>query len=528
MKKFLLILLLLALAGCKKDKPGPKQIPNAVKEKYKKEIKGIAIDSTEMADNPDSLLVEFYRLNNYETVWSQPEIRKAVIYMLAKCDVEDGLDPGDYYINKLQKYESHAALLSNRQKIDYDILMTRAMRRYIRHLSAGKLNPAALYRTWSLKRNVLNINELISGGISGDSLSAVVERAKPAHLLYKKLVAALQIVNEFPEDKDIKKIDTVYKFVRSDTSNCMIDIKKRLIFWKDMEPQDSLSKIYDRKTFAAMKKFQQRHGLAADGVIGKSTIKALNYTRDERKGQIIANLERWRWFPKDMSNHYIIINIPGYLLSVVKDGDTIEQKKIVVGKNKRRTPVLSSTFSNIIFNPTWTVPPTIIKEDLTPDATKDRSYFARKNLTIYDKKGKVVSPENWVPARAKSYRYVQKPGSDNSLGNVKFNFPSPFSVYLHDTNHRNLFVMHNRSFSSGCVRVENPLPLAAYMLNDSIKWSLAKIDTIVAHKKTVSVTLKDKIQIHQLYWTAWSENGKLIFRDDIYGLDPGLYYELRK
>jgi murein L,D-transpeptidase YcbB/YkuD len=519
-------LLLLAFSACKK-KAGPPHVSESEKAKYKKEVRGLAIDSVEMAENPDSMLVAFYRLNNFETVWNQPEIRKAVIYALGRSGIEDGLNPKNYAVDRLAYDETHFALLTAKGRIAHDILMTRAMRKYLRHLSRGRINPLSVYRNWDLKRRSLPINDLLSGGIAGDSIAEVIDIARPSSIVYKRLVAALGIIDSFPDDGNPKPMDTLHKIVRGDTAEIVPDIRKRLIFWRDMPPTESASKIYDHETARGIRAFQTRHGLYPDGVIGVSTIKALNYTKAERRGQILANLERWRWFPKDMGDHYVLINIPEYQLSVVKNGDTVQQRKIVVGKKSRRSPVLSSTFSNIVLNPTWTVPPTIIREDLTPDATKDRSYFARKNITIYERSGKVVPPANWNPARAKSYRYIQKPGDDNSLGNVKFNFPNRFTVYLHDTNHRDLFVMRYRSYSSGCTRVEDPLPLAAYMLNDSIRWPLDSIKKVVSTAKTTTIRLKQKINIHQFYWTAWSEGGKLIFRTDIYNIDPPLAAALR-
>lgn len=527
MKKLLLILILLILAGCKKDKPEVVPLAKPKVVKFKKEVRGFLIDSATLAEKQDSMLVDFYRMNGFETVWNKPEIREAMIYLLQKSADEEGLNPNDYSVGKLAVLEKNKQLLTTEKRIDYDVLLTKAVRKYLRHLSRGRINPISVYRTWDLKRNDFDTNNLLSGGISGDSISSVIEMARPKHIVYKKLLTALQIVNSFPEQKELTKIDTLLKIKRGDTSDVMPEIKRRLIFWKDMQPQDSLSKIYDRKTAQAIRKFQQRHKLVPDGVISKNTIKQLNYSRDDRKGQILANLERWRWFAHDFGENYFILNIPEYLLSVVKEGDTLEQKRIVVGKSVRKSAVLSSTFSNIILNPTWTVPPTIIERDLTPDATKDRSYFARKNISIY-KNGKLVKPENWIPSKSKGYRYVQKPGDDNSLGNVKFNFPSKFMVYLHDTNHKEMFVMRNRSYSSGCIRVENPLPLAAYMLNDSIKWPLDSIKKVVDTKKTTSITLKEKINIHELYWTAWSENGQLIFLPDIYDWDLRLADALRK
>lgn len=518
----------LLFVGCKKNEPEKPLAEPLEKSIFKKDVRGVAIDSVELVETEDSIVVDFYRMNGFETVWNKPEIRQAMIYMLSKAGEEDGLTPKDYAVKKLQAFEANKALLTTEKRIAYDILLTKSVRKYLRHLARGKVNPIAVYRTWQLTRNPFDTNRLLSAGISGDSLSAIVKMARPPHVMYKKLLTAWQLINQYPEDTDFQIVDTLLKIRRRDTSDVLPYIKRRLIYWKDMEPQkDSLSEIFDRRTQAAVIKFQKRHGLVPDGVISKGTIKQLNYSLDQRKGQIQANLERWRWFPHDMGAHHVILNIPGYILSVVKDGDTLEQKRIVVGKSVRKSPVVSSAFSNIILNPTWTVPPTIITRDLVPDATKNRGYFAYKNITIY-RDGKVVKPEDWIPSQAKKYRYVQKPGDDNALGNVKFNYPSRFMVYLHDTNHKEMFIMHSRSYSSGCIRVENPLPLAAHMLNDSIRWPLDSIKKVVDTKKTTSITVREKIYIHALYWTAWSDNGLLIFRPDIYDWDARLYNAVRK
>ncbi|RZJ30228.1 MAG: peptidoglycan-binding protein, partial [Flavobacterium sp.] len=486
MKKLLLVALLFSLACCKKHKPDAAPLAKPKEMKFKKQVRGFLIDSSDLAANKDSMLVDFYRLNGFETVWNEVEIRKALISVLAKSGDEEGLNPKDYSVARLQAFEKNIQLLTPERKIDYDILLTKAMRRYIRHLWRGKLNPNAIYRTWDIKRTAFNTNTLLSGGISGDSISSVIEMARPKSIIYKRLLSALQIINSYPEQKNFTKLDTLLKIKRGDTAVAVRDIKRKLIFWKDLAPQDSVSIIFDRKTSQAVRRFQQRHGLVPDGVIATGTIKQLNYSRDDRKAQILANLERWRWFAHDFGKDYVIINIPEYLLSVVKEGDTLEQKRIVVGRSVRKSAVLSSTFSNIILNPTWTVPPTIIERDLTPKASQNRGYFAAENISIY-RNGKPVSASEWIPSKAKSYRYVQKPGDHNSLGNVKFNFPSRFMVYLHDTNHRDLFVMHSRSYSSGCIRLENPLTLAEYMLNDSIRWPMDSIKKVVDTKKTTSI-----------------------------------------
>ena len=212
-------------------------------------------------------------------------------------------------------------------------------------------------------------------------------------------------------------------------------------------------------------------------------------------------------------------------MRLVKNNDTIETRRIAVGTIKRKTPILTSKLSDIVINPTWTVPPTILKEDLVPSARNNRDYFRRTNISIYDWSNNPISPQDWDPDNYTKYRYVQGPGDNNSLGNVKFNFPNSHMVYLHDTNHKNIFSRNNRSLSSGCVRVEDPLPLAEMLLNNS-RWSMDSIKSTISRLETTSVKMKDAVYIFQYYWTAWSENGHLIFRDDIYNLDKDLSKKL--
>ena len=300
-----------------------------------------------------------------------------------------------------------------------------------------------------------------------------------------------------------------------------------MIYWKELQPKDSLTPVYDEETAIALKKFQSRHGLAVDAKIGPGTIASLNFSKNQRTQQILVNLERWKWYPKQMGKEYIIINIPDYKLTLVNHYDTLRTHKVIVGRAKRKTPILSSKLTQVVFNPTWTVPPTILREDVIPAVLKSRSYLTKSNIKVYDRNGRIVSPYEWQLSQAKTYRYVQSPGTFNSLGMVKIIFPNRFSVYLHDTNHRDYFEKNDRSISSGCVRVENPLELTEYLLNDEVNWSLEKITETLQNERTKFVKIKKEVSFHLLYWTAWSENNKLIFRDDIYNLDANLYNQLR-
>ncbi|MDO9137303.1 MAG: L,D-transpeptidase family protein, partial [Lutibacter sp.] len=402
---------------------------------------------------------------------------------------------------------------------------TENLSRYVQKVSKGNLNPNKLYSNWELKENKINYKQLLLNFQKKDSFNFALNSASPNHIVYKRLKEALKIVNTLPKDA-FKKIEVKNKIVLNDSNPAMIEIKKKLIYWKDLKPLDSITAIYDEATELAVKKFQLRHGLGLDGVIGGGTLQALNFNKEDRKKQIIANMERWRWYPREFEDDYFIINIPDYTLRVVKNDDTIRTHKVIIGRPSRKTPVLSSKLTHLIFNPTWTVPPTILKNDVVPAAARNRNYFSSKNITIYDANNRVVSPWDWNASRSRNYRYVQSPGAANSLGLVKFMFPNRFTVYLHDTNTRGFFEKDIRALSSGCIRVQDPFELTAYILDDPEKWNLEKIDEAINTGKTSQVQIKKEVYIHIFYWTAWSENGILQFRDDLYSLDMDLYKKL--
>lgn len=527
MHRFVLIItLFLALTSCKNKDIAYTPITKNIKtQETKKGIKRYSVDSIFLATFENEKLLSFYRMNGFQTVWNTSENRNFITDEFSKAN-EEGLESKDYNPETLEKYDKKIKSLSEKEIVDYDIQMTISAQKYISHLTNGKLNPLDLYTDWDLQPNKFDGNQVLTDAINGDSLKVVIEKAKPNHIVYKKLKKALVLIDQFPIDT-LKKIEIAEKLKVNDTNPSLVDIKRRLIYWKDLKSPDSLTSIYDMETFKAVKKFQSRHGLAVDGVIGSGTIVALNTSKNARKEQIIANLERWKWFPKEMGEHYIIVNIPEYKLYTVFKKDTTRTHNIIVGTSKRKTPVLNSKLSYAVFNPTWTVPPTILKEDIIPATTKNRNYLAGKNITVYDKNGKEISASSWNPEKALNYRYVQSPGTYNSLGMVKIIFPNNFTVYLHDTNHREYFDKTNRSLSSGCVRVQNPLELTEYLLDDKTNWNLEKITETLKKEKTQSAKIKNEIYIHQLYWTAWSDDNTLQFRPDIYSLDNDLYAKLR-
>lgn len=511
------------LISCE-EKVQPPKIVQLPKIEITEAGKIIPIDSARIANIKDSSVIAFYQANLNNTFWLTDSNRKNITTLFNNLE-QDGLFSKDFDLKKIENSEENFENLTNSALVDYDVLLTENLSRYVQKVSKGNLNPKKLYSNWALKENNINFKTLLFNFQKKDSFGYALNAASPNHIVYKRLKTALKIINALPK-YDFKNIEIKNKIVLNDTNDALIEVKKKLIYWKDLKPLDSITPIYDETTEAAVKKFQMRHGLGIDGVIGSGTAGALNFTKEQRKKQIIANMERWRWFPRKFEKEYIIINIPDYSLRVVKNDDTIRVHKVIIGRPSRKTPVLSSKLTHLIFNPTWTVPPTILRKDVVPAALKNRNYFRSKNITIYDSNNRVVSPWHWNASRARSYRYVQSPGEENSLGLVKFMFPNRFTVYLHDTNTKGFFEKDIRALSSGCIRVQNPFELTEYLLDDPENWNLEKIEEAINTGETSQVQIYKDVYIHILYWTAWSENGILQFRDDLYSLDIDLYKKL--
>ncbi|AMO20093.1 L,D-transpeptidase family protein [Flavobacterium columnare] len=489
--------------------------------------------------------------------WDLDENRIALLEAIRKS-TEEGLNPEDYHYSELLRYED-SIILTLDQKENYHKLLTIALIKYSSHLKNGKLNANEIYSDWEITPKSIVTDSILTNILAKKQVDSLINESKPKHYIYKQLKKALLQINTMPNEvfDTIKPKPNEKLYFGLKNSSTIAKIKKRLRLWGDLKPNDTLfNKTFDENLQKAIILFQNRHGLQTDGRIGLGTLKALNYSKEYRRQQILVNLERWRWFPVDLGNNFLAVNLTDFQLQLVENNDTIKTYKVVIGQPKRKTPILSSKVDNIVFNPTWTVPPTIIKEDLIPAATKSRNYFYKSKIKIFNSKNKEISTYSWKPEDALSYKYVQDPGYNNSLGLVKINFSNKHLVYMHDTNHRELFINQYRALSSGCIRIEKPLPLAEYLLKDKLKkeyvkeeiiqknktkntvpiykkklievpvYSLAEIDTILQKKETKAVRVSQNFGIHFLYFTAWYAKETLQFRNDIYEYDSELYLRL--
>src|SRR5665213_4419901 len=283
------------------------------------------------------------------------------------------------------------------------------------------------------------------------------------------------------------------------------------------------STAFDSYVDAAVKRFQARHGIQPDGVLGASSYAALNIPAHLRLTQLANNLTRLKGFlAKPLPSRFVMVNIPAASVAVVDDGVVVQRHTAVVGQVDRPSPIVNSKITEINFHPYWTVPASIIKKDLIPLMQKDPTYLDTWKIRVYDKKGQEVPPTqvNWQTDDATNYMFRQDPGDQNSLGIVKINFPSPEGVYMHDTPHKGTFNGDYRFDSSGCVRIQNIRELIAWILKDNPGWTSEQVEAQLRGTDRLDVKVVNPVDLHWVYITAWSTTDGIVnFRNDIYNLD---------
>ena len=273
----------------------------------------------------------------------------------------------------------------------------------------------------------------------------------------------------------------------------------------------------------AVRRFQARHGLEVDALVGPATLRALNVSIEQRIDQIRVNLERTSGLLDGQGGDFILVNIAGFSVHVVQDGHTVWTTSIIVGDTENKTPVFRSTLKYVVFNPTWTVPRSIASEEMLPEIKQDPGFFDRGNYQLLNREGNIVEPSSvdWSAVHVENFRYtlVQQPGCSNALGLIKFVFPNEFSVFMHDTPEKWLFTKAKRTFSHGCIRVNEPFDLAEILLGRD-GWTRERIESQIESEETKTVSLSEPLPILLVYWTAVVDDlGIIHFYDDIYERD---------
>jgi murein L,D-transpeptidase YcbB/YkuD len=482
------------------------------------------------------LIPDYYEAHDYRRAWTNPANVDDLLRVIEDLR-KDGLLPRDYHRDALLRLKGRvqASRTPDPELLaDYDLLLMDAMLRMVYHMLVGKVDPERLDPNWNLSHDIQAVDPVaaIREALNSGALYEFLERIKPTDEYYVRLKKTLADYRAMEEAGGWKAIPEGAALKPGMSENRIPLIRQRLALTGDLpEREDRTSEVYDAELEAAVKRFQSRHRLTEDGIIGKGTLAEMNVPVASRIDQIRVNLERGRWVLQDMDPEYVLVNIAGFHTAHVRDGEFEFITRVQVGKPYRKTPVFKAQMKYLVFNPTWTVPPTILRKDVLPAIRRDPSYLKRKNMNVLTQSGKVVDPAtiDWSKYSDGKFPYIirQGPGPTNALGLVKFIFPNEHFVFLHDTPSKSLFDRETRTFSSGCIRVENPFELAERLLDDPVKWNRAEIDKVIQAKETKTVYLNRPMPVLILYWTAYvDENGQVHFIRDIYERDGAILEDL--
>lgn len=475
----------------------------------------------------NSQLARFYAARGYQPVWTKPAMTAELIQAILEAE-NDGLAADDYHIREIRELSSRPPSAPELQA-KYDLLQSDAFLTLAYHLRFGKVDPVSLDPNWNLsdpvRRSALEFR--LQEAVSAGRIGAVLDELRPRHQKYADLKKGLARYRAIARAGGWQKIPEGETFRPGARDRRIPQLRKRLQESGDFPGRVAdTSGVYTSVMADAVRRYQKRNGLEPDGVAGAATIRELNISAEERVDQIRLNLERHRWFISDIEPTYILVNIAGFTLNYVENGRYRWGTRVIVGQPYRETPVFKADMQYIVLNPEWVIPPTILAKDALPAIRKSRSYLERKKLRVIDSNGRVVSPSSidWSQYTASNfpYRLQQSAGDHGALGRIKFMMPNKHVIYLHDTPGKDLFEKSTRTFSSGCIRVENPLDLAELVLKDTLQWSRRNIEAAIATGKTTTVSLPRRIPVFLLYLTAVAEGEEVFFREDVYGRDGSL------
>jgi murein L,D-transpeptidase YcbB/YkuD len=535
---------------------------------------------------------DFYQAGGYSLAWiaittttapTQNQPTPQALAMIAALQAADkkGLSAEDYdglrWNERLARLAQPIPAASASDWMRFDLALTVSAMRYISDLHNGRISPQYFDYGLDVEPKKYKLAEFLrTRVVAAQDVAVVLQEVEPSHAAYRRAMAALaQYValakaggegDPLPIPADKVKPGDVYpalpqlaqrlRLLGDLPAEVQVTAATQSLVATPVAATPTLSatpttgttaatqtpaappkNVYEGELVNAVKRFQQRHGLLADGTIGKDTFLQLNVPLSHRVVQLQLALERWRWLPGDLHAPMIVVNIPEFTLHGYADDDdhqTLTMKTVVGKAPDHQTPVFTETMKFLIFRPYWNVPKSIIEKELLPAITKSTAYLDKHNYEVLDKSGEVI-PTDKVDAdvlrqlKAKHLEIRQRPGPANSLGTVKFLFPNEYDVYMHGTPEHKLFARAKRDFSHGCVRVEDPASLAAWVLNGNPRWTPQRIRGAMNGKEPMQVNLPREIPVFILYGTAWvEENGEVHFFGDVYGHDAQMESALAK
>lgn len=486
------------------------------------ELAGPSID---IAGYPvdNAAIRQFYEARGHQPLWIEGGAfngrARVLVEFLRQADHE-GLNPKDY-----QPLIASAATTDDLAALE--LALSAALVRFANDVTRGRVEPSKVGAEQVAYAPPVDAVALLTGASDAPDLRAYLESLPPTNPIYQGLRAALARYKEIAAGGGWPLIPAGGKLARGANSPSVPLLRQHLQLTGDLPVGDAGSTLYDEGVERAVKRFQARHGLRADGRVDAQTLAELNVPVQERIRQVAVNLERARWMPKSFGDAYVLVNTAAFKLDVVRDGKTVLDMRVVVGKPNSSTPVFSDQIEAVEVNPYWRVPKSIAVEEMLPKLRANPAgALAAQNMKVFAG-GKEVSPAVLVgwSGSVRSFPYLirQEPGAHNALGRIKFSMPNEFDIYLHDTPSKSLFNRNVRAFSHGCIRVEQPVTLAEVLLQPTGNWPRERINHAIAQGKNRMVPLAQPIPVHLAYLTVWADpDGSVQFRNDLYDRDPRL------
>jgi murein L,D-transpeptidase YcbB/YkuD len=477
------------------------------------------------------LVAKFYESRQFQPAWRDSARLDALVGALDDV-IDDGLDPADYHVDALRSYRLDVRMgtpLTAVDRANLDLIATDAFMLAAYHLYLGKVEPRKLSSQWNFSERPIEFDRglaQLSERLAAGQIRETFEAVRPGHVWYRwgrerlREYRAIRSAGGWPRVPDGPTLRPGIRDPRVPT------LRRRLLVTRDLAAVATAADDteFDPALQAAVRFFQERHGLTPDGAVGPGTLRTLNVPVEERIDQIRVNLERARWTLHEIKGEFVLVDVAGFDVSYFRDDKPIWSSKVVVGRDERETPIFRSTIAYVVFNPTWTIPPGILVKDKLPELQRDPGALKRMHIRVLDSSGHEVDPASidwrrYGPGRLPPYQFRQDAGPDNALGLVKIMFPNPYLVYLHDSPAKSLYEQDQRTFSSGCIRVQRPFELAELVLNDP-RWNQASIEQLVAAGETRTINLAKPVPVLILYWTAQPRpDGQVFFREDVYDRD---------
>ena len=490
-------------------------------------------------------VTNFYGPSGYALAWTRdgaPSPQAQALTLILQNAAAKGLDPEDYDASRwparLARLRPAVAKPAGRDLEIFDLALTVSGMRFISDLRIGRVNPKVFCFGLDTDLKKCDLADVLRRLATSGDVPSFVAALEPPFPRYRDLERALQTYLKLARQDDAEALPVTKKPVEPGTAYAGVPRLERLLrLLGDLPASAALSTgsgmdpsgMYQGALVEAVKHFQSRHGLEPDGRIGKSTLRELNTPLSHRVRQIELTLERWRWAPSSFSRPPIVVNIPEFRLRALNDRyeSELEMKVVVGGAYRHQTPVFADDMTHVIFRPYWNVPLSIQRAELVPKIAHDSQYLGQNEYEIVDARGGVqdgaVSGAVLAQLRSGKLAIRQRPGAKNALGLVKFMFPNQYNVYLHGTPAQALFSRPRRDFSHGCIRVEKPDELAAWVLRGLPEWTPDRIREVESGARTLQVNLKQSIPVLIVYGTAVAnETGEVSFFDDIYGHDASL------